>query len=226
LQALSSLYVEKRRRLVGGSALEGRGKRGAFALYYGPLHFLAVREVVRALGAATPPPSGILDLGCGTGVGGAAWALEAGGRPHVTGVDRNGWAVGEAGWTLRQLGLRGAARRGDLASVGPAKPGDAVLAAYAANELAETERAQLLERLLGAARAGSRVLVVEPIARRSSTWWDGWRQAFGAAGGREDAWRFRVPLPDLLARFDRASGLDHREQTAASLYLPGRARES
>jgi hypothetical protein len=121
------------------------------------------------------------------------------------------------------LGVRGSARREDLARAGP-KPGEAVLAAYAANELAEAERAALLEQLLGAARARASVLVVEPIARRSSAWWEGWRKAFLAAGGREDAWRFRVPLPELLARFDRAAGLDHREQTAASLHLPGRPR--
>ncbi len=51
LQALSSLYVERRERMAGGGALEGRGKRAAFALYYGAMHFLLVREVVRALGA-------------------------------------------------------------------------------------------------------------------------------------------------------------------------------
>jgi hypothetical protein len=221
LQALSSLYVERRARLASGSALDGRGKRAAFALYYGPLHLLTVREVVGALGAAVPPPGRILDLGCGTGVAGAAWALEAGARPQVLGLDRNGWAVGEAAWTFRELGVRGSARRAELAGAGPPRPGEAVLAAYAVNELAEPERAALLPRLLGAARARARVLVVEPIARRSSPWWEGWRRAFVAQGGREDAWRFRVPLPELLARLDRASGLDHREQTAASLYLPG-----
>ena len=48
LQALSATYVQQRGRLPGGAALEGAGKRAAFALFYGPLHFLAVREVVRA----------------------------------------------------------------------------------------------------------------------------------------------------------------------------------
>ena len=55
LQALSSLYVERRDRLGQGSALEGAGKRAAFALFYGPLHFLLVRAIVRALGAASSP---------------------------------------------------------------------------------------------------------------------------------------------------------------------------
>jgi hypothetical protein len=217
LQALSSLYVERRGRLAAGSALDGRGKRAAFALFYGPLHFLAVREIVRGLGAATPPPSRILDLGCGTGVGGAAWSLEAGGAPRVLGLDTSGWAVAEARWTLGQLGLDGSARRERLAG-GPLRPGEAALAAYTVNELDESERAPLLERLLAASQARARVLVVEPIAARRTPWWRSWREAFLAAGGREDAWRFRTPLPELLSRLDRAAGLDHRELTACSLY--------
>ncbi len=78
LQALSSLYVERRGKLATGAALEGAGKRAAFALYYGPAHFLLVRAAVRALGAGAPALRTVLDLGCGTGAAGAAWALEAG----------------------------------------------------------------------------------------------------------------------------------------------------
>src|SRR5882762_8320301 len=96
LQALSALYVDRGNRLGDGAALEGAGKRAAFALFYAPLHFLLVREVVGALGAARPGPRRILDLGCGTGSAGAAWALLAGGSCEVSGVDRSGWAVDEA----------------------------------------------------------------------------------------------------------------------------------
>jgi hypothetical protein len=222
LQALSSLYVERRGRLATGAALDGRGKRAAFALYYGPLHFFTVREIVRVLGAAAPPPSRILDLGCGTGVGGAAWSLEAAGAPPVQGVDHNGWAVAEARWTLAQLGLHGSARRERIAAGDRLRPGEAALAAYTVNELDEAERARLLERLLGAARTGARLLIVEPIAARRTPWWRSWRDAFLAVGGREDEWRLRTTLPELLSRFDRAAGLDHRELTACSLSLPGR----
>jgi hypothetical protein len=42
LRALSSCYIERRGKLGDGHALEGRGKRAAFALYYAPLHFLIV----------------------------------------------------------------------------------------------------------------------------------------------------------------------------------------
>src|SRR6516162_6707610 len=77
VQALSSLYVSRRERLDRNSALDGAGKRAAFAMFFGPLHFLLVREILRALGARIPQGTAILDLGCGTGVAGAAWALEA-----------------------------------------------------------------------------------------------------------------------------------------------------
>ena len=47
VQALSVAYVESRPARVG-RALESAGKRAAFALYYAPLHFLLVREIVLA----------------------------------------------------------------------------------------------------------------------------------------------------------------------------------
>lgn len=221
LEVLSRDYVARRPRVASGDTLAGAGKRAAFALFYGPLHFVLVREIVRALGAATPPPREILDLGCGTGAAGAAWSLESGGVP-LRGIDRSGFAVEEARFAWRRLGLRGAASRGDLGKAPLPGRGGAVLLAFAVNELDDAAREDLLSRLLTAARDGTRVLVVEPIARGVAPWLDAWGEAFLAIGGRADAWRFRVPLPDLAARLSKASGLDHRELTARSLYLGSR----
>jgi hypothetical protein len=75
--------------------------------------------------------------------------------------------------------------------------------------------------LLAAALNGAPVLVIEPIARRLTLWWDDWAREWKAAGGREDEWRFRVDLPKKLALMDKAAGLDHRELTGRSLWLPG-----
>ena len=110
LRALSSAYVERRERGSGQrvrGALDTAGKRAAFALYYAPLHFIAVTEAVQALRATDSVSGSITDLGCGTGAAGAAWALAAGSTPAVFGIDRHPWAVSEARWTFSQLGVKG-----------------------------------------------------------------------------------------------------------------------
>jgi len=222
LQALSSVYVERRERMAGGAALEGAGKRAAFALYYGSMHFLLVREIVRALPPEARASRRVLDLGCGTGAAGAAWALECEPKARVEGVDRSGWAVAEARWTLARFGIDGRATRADAATAPLPGAGAGVLAAFTANELPEEPRGRLLGRLLDAARRGSAVLVVEPIARRVNPWWPEWADAVRAAGGREDEWRLRPELPERLALLGKAAGLDSRELTGRSLaLLPG-----
>lgn len=219
LQALSSLYVERRDRLGRGGALDSAGKRAAFALFYGPLHFFTVREIVRALRAAEPPLRRIVDLGCGTAAAGAAWAIEARGRPAVAGIDPSGWAIGEAEWNLEKLRLTATLRRGHMSDARFGGPAEGIVAAYTVNELDDPSRKELLGRLLTAHTSGSRVLVVEPIARRPVPFWTAWADAFRAQGGRDDTWRFRSELPETLRLFDKAAGLDHRELTARSLWL-------
>lgn len=218
LRALSSAYVERRHAVK--STLDSAGKRAAFALFYAPLHFLAVDHAVRALGAYAPAPSSILDIGCGTGAGGAAWSLAAGGAP-VTGIDRHPWAVDEARWTYRQLGLPGHAHTGDVSKLPPLRPGSGAIAAYVLNELPEAVRQRAEDALLAASARGVTVLIVEPIARAVTPWWDRTADRVRAAGGRADEWRFAVDLPPFLRLMDRAAGLDHREITARSLYCPG-----
>jgi hypothetical protein len=219
VQALSSLYVERRERIETGSALNGAGKRAAFAMYFGPLHFLVVREIVRALEARIPSRAAILDLGCGTGVAGAAWALEQPAGPHVIGVDRNGWALQECRWTYEVLGIQGTAKAADMAALRiPA--GTSVVAAFAINELDGPSRDRFRREFIKTARNGAPVLIIEPIARRLTSWWDEWSREWKVLGGRDDEWRFRVDLPERLVLMDKAAGLNHRELTGRSLWLP------
>jgi hypothetical protein len=225
LRALSSTYVE--RRIRGGrdagavrGALDGAGKRAAFALYYGPLHFLAVHAIVHALGAWTArgATATILDLGCGTGAAGAAWAV-ASAASAVHGFDRHPWAVEEARWTYRHFGLDGRATRSDLSRLPP--PRDGLIAAYILNELSGDHRIGLARRLAERAAGGERLLIVEPIARSVAPWWDGLAASFLHVGARVDEWRLPIRLPPLLERLDTATGLDHRVLTARSIYSPG-----
>jgi len=217
LQALSALYVGKREKIAAGGALDGAGKRAAFALFYGPLHFLTVRAVLQALGLSAPKR--VIDLGCGTGVAGAAWALTTKGTPTIVGIDTSGWAIAEAAWNARALGVDASYKRGDLIAAKIGASGEGVIAAYAVNELEDGPRDAMCGRLLAAAKAGSRIVVIEPIARRPFPWWPAWEKAFTRAGGRADAWRFPVVLPERMRLLDKAAGLDHRELTARSLSI-------
>lgn len=216
IQALSARYVERRGKALA-DALSSRGKRAAFALYYAPLHFLTVRSVLHDLDVGSPRR--IVDLGCGTGVAGAAWALRERTGATVAAYDLNAWAVAEARWTLRRFGVRGTAQRRDIAGLAlDDAPG--IVAAFTINELPDDERGRILARLSDAARKGSSVLIVEPIARRSVRWWDEWSATLGTVGGKDRLWRFTSDLPERLRLLDKASGLDHRTLTARSIFVP------
>jgi predicted RNA methylase len=224
LRALSSAYVERRRagasagrgqQVIG--ALDSAGKRAAFALFYAPLHFIAVTEVLRARSTRPDAPKTIVDLGCGTGAAGAAWALAHQSEPTVIGIDRHPWAVEEAQWTYQQLGVRGRARVGDVSKAPTLRRGDAIVAAYVLNELPDAVRIRIEDRLVDTAAQGGRVLVIEPIARGVAPWWDALSSRVTAIGGRADEWRVPIDLPPILEKFDRSAGLNHRELRFRSL---------
>jgi SAM-dependent methyltransferase len=218
LRALSSAYVERRASLAEGRALEGAGKRAAFALFYAPLHFMTVDRIVAALSPSRAPM--LVDIGCGTGAAGAAWA-DASSIRRVVGIDRSAWALGEAGRTYRQYDLAAQLKRADAATIVLPKGPAAFLAAFTVNELPEHARERLLTTLVERCRKGGQCLVVEPLARFVAPWWQQWKDIFQSAGGRADEWRFRVELPPIVAKLDRAAGLDHRELTARTLWLEG-----
>jgi len=218
IQVLSQRYVHDKREDGPIRALDGRGKRAAFALFYAPLHLLTANRIATELG--TGCRGTLLDLGCGTGASAAGWALAGNPpRPHLSGLDRSGWALTEARWNWKRLGLRGECGRGDLTQGLPAGRADAIVLGWTVNELDRPAREALLERLLGQARRGVEVLVIEPIARRVTPWWDEWTTRFAEIGGRNDDWKFDGALPARLREFDRAAGLDHRELTARSLWV-------
>ncbi|MGC4081923.1 MAG: class I SAM-dependent methyltransferase [Vicinamibacterales bacterium] len=234
LRALSSTYVERREKLKEGAALSGAGKRAAFALFYGPLHFLLVREVVRTLGTPFTAIDTLVDLGCGTGASGAGWAAACSHTPRIVGIDRHPWAIEEARRTFADLGLRATLRVDDITRVAlDGQPLRAratrsassrtatrhgILLAFAVNEIADaTLRQALLDRLLGHAAAGGHAIIVEPLAGFVAPWWSAWRDAIVAAGGRADEWRVRVALPPIVEKLDRAAGLNHRELKARTL---------
>jgi hypothetical protein len=216
LRALSATYVEQRGKIREGAALEGAGKRAAFALFYAPLHFLLVREIVSALDALRGGPGALVDLGCGTGAAGAAWAGTFDNPPRVIAIDRHPWALTEAAATYRHFGIPAKTQRGDVAAIGWPRSPAAWVAAFMLNELPEGARESVMKRLLD---RRDPMLIVEPLAGFVAPWWNRWRDLVEKAGGRSDEWRFRVDLPPIVAKLDRAAGLDHSELTARSLFI-------
>jgi hypothetical protein len=223
LRALSSAYVERREKLAEGAALSGAGKRAAFALFYGPLHYLLVAHIVGQLPGAAADVGTLVDLGCGTGASGAAWASACNAAPRMIAIDRHPWAVGEAAATYRAFKIPATVRQGDIAHVSLPKSPLSILAAFTINEMGEAEREAVLTQLVTRGTGGDRILIVEPLAGFVARWWNRWRDKFEAAGGRADEWRIRTELPPIVAKLDRAAGLNHREINGRSLWLPGRS---
>jgi len=224
VQALSSHYVERRAEpRLAERALAGRGKRAAFATYYAALHFLESWHIARRLGEPLSGTARIHDLGCGTGAAGAGVAAALG-APRVRGVDRSGWALGEARRTYAAFGLGGATHRGRLPGALPARTGagDLLLLAWTANELEEETREALGQQLWRAAERGAAALVLEPLAGAAVPWWKAWAERAEATGGGSLLWKRALARPALVARMDKAAGLDHAVLGARALWLPGR----
>jgi hypothetical protein len=231
VRALSARYVERRAGLADRSPLDSAGKRAAFAAYYAPLHFLTTREVVRAVGAASADSiERLIDLGCGTGAASAAWALELSPHASITGIDESGWALTEAAWTWRTLGLRGATRRGDLVEAvdracrARERDRTALLFAWSVNELDPPSRDRLLRILSTPPAVSCPLLVIEPLARSVTPWWDAWAEALGPSGARPDQWQFDVALPPALASIDEAAGFQRDYLGARTLWRPAVTR--
>jgi SAM-dependent methyltransferase len=227
VRALSARYVERRRGLARDTATDSAGKRAAFAGFYSPLHFLTLRQVLAASHA--PAVRSVLDLGCGTGVAGAAWALRSSPPARVAGIDLNAWALAEARQNWRQLGLTGRASSGNMVTAieklvqraGPLHDlGDrGVIFGWSLNELDQAGRRRVSAALLRLARHGMRILIVEPISRRTSPWWPDVAAPAVAAGGRADEWRFDADLPRALALISRDAGFSRDELTARTIAM-------
>jgi hypothetical protein len=232
VRALSARYVERRAELGTRSPLDSAGKRAAFAGFFAPIHLMTTMRAIRALGPAIPPVSHITDLGCGTGVASAAWALTSPAPPAITGVDVDAWSLDEAAWNWRTLGLAGRTSRGDMVRgvSGPRRrPHDherseAIVLGWSVNELPSSPRDQLLTALLDQIRRGTTVLVLEPLARGASPWWPAWTSRFVDAGGRADEWKLDATLPPRLRELDRAAGFRRDTLGVRTLVVSGGRR--
>ncbi|MBX7185701.1 MAG: class I SAM-dependent methyltransferase [Vicinamibacteria bacterium] len=209
LRALSAGYVEKREEGGLSRALDGRGKRAAFALYYGSTHFLATQVLVRDLGLGfeSGGRATILDLGCGTGVCGAAWAMESHAPTHVVGADRSSFALHEARWTYQALRLKAETSRSITETLGAIRRPEGIVIGWTLNELDDSRRALIAERLAHWVAKGSRLLVIEPVSKRVTAWWDEWVKRLPSTHCSVLENRLRLDLPPKIALLARSAGL-------------------
>jgi len=215
LRALSSAYVERRESaLADHKALDGAGKRAAFALYYGPLHFLLVPHIARELGLSFASGT-VVDLGCGTGVAGAAIATSATPPLRVLGFDTHPWTLEEARFTYKAFGLHADVRRAHAARTRFPSDTSVIVAAFVVNELNDRDRAALLDNIK---QSKTPTLIIEPISQRISPWWNEWAAEFERLGGRADLWKARIDVPPFVKRLAKASGLRPEMLTARSLF--------
>ncbi|RYF04484.1 MAG: hypothetical protein EOO40_11175 [Deltaproteobacteria bacterium] len=110
LQALSTIYVQRRDKLAAGQALHSAGKRAAFALYYGPLHLLCLRGILSQL--PLPHCRRLVDVGCGTGAASLAYLQQLGAPAELWGIDTNAWVRREAANAWRLCGAQGGFMQG------------------------------------------------------------------------------------------------------------------
>ena len=222
LQALSKVYVQRRDKLARGAALDTRGKRTAFGLFYAPIHYLFVQAILKELDESSTPVTEVVDLGCGTGVAGAAWAMHTGTAPPIRGYDLNRWAVSEARWTYQTLGLRGTAKEADVRKATLPGRGGALIATYTVNELPEKSRDALLKQICAGVRNGMGLLIIEPIAKSPVPWWSDWAKTIEQMGGSEATWQLPLDLPEELRRLDKAARMHHDRIKGRTLWVkPG-----
>lgn len=226
VQAVSDLYVHKRGK--GGlsrKAADGRGKKAAFAVYFGGLHLLLVQAWTGSHLAVEGVE--VEDMGCGPGVVGAAVARWVG-APRVASSDIRGDHLQVAAWTARRLGLRSRTRKAGLpgAITNTGRRPTLWCFGWVLNELSDSEREATTAALKARIERGDGVVVFAPLSTRASPWWSKEVRRLRAVSPDlvEQEFRCRPELPALLKDLDRATRLNHQELGARVLYVPPRVK--
>ena len=139
---------------VGGQA------RGLRALLRAAALFVTRAILDRRFRSRPPACSDVLDVGCGTGAAGAAWAVRS---ARVTAIRRHrsppvGGRRKPTGPTASSGSPAAPTQRDVSRAALSGRHGTAVIVAYTANELADAAAPALLDQLLGAPSCGARAL--------------------------------------------------------------------
>ena len=219
IQSLSSVYLS-RGAGIESRAASSRARQAASALFFGPLHSLSTQVVLGSLPPPEVPQACVVDLGCGSGAVGAT-VVRCGYGERVEGLDTAAWAVPAARRTYEALGVSGSARKGRLPGALGWPSGPRLLVfGWSLNELTEADRAQVRQRVESGLRKGCGLLLIEPLSRRITPWWDDWSRKLRRLGVSAHQAKAHVALPPCLRDLDRAAGMDHRILGARALYRP------
>jgi hypothetical protein len=219
IQSLSGVYLN-RGTGIETRAASSRSRQAASALFFGPLHCLSTQIVLQSLPVPAVSDATVLDLGCGSGAVGAT-VVRGGFGSAVEGFDVAPWALPAARRTYQALGVPGQARRGRLPGALGWPSGPRLLVfGWSANELPDAVRAELRKRIESGLRKGCGLLLLEPLSRRITPWWDGWARALRRLGVTSHEAKASVRLPDCLRDLDRAAGMNHQMLGARALYRP------
>jgi hypothetical protein len=96
-----------------------------------------------------------------------------------------------------------------------------IVAGWAVNELPDGTRDQLLSLVGRAVEAGASLLLIEPLARGVTPWWNQWVATLAPQGAEAQECRFTLSLPPLVADLARSAGLS-APPGARVLSAPGR----
>lgn len=204
----------------------GAGKRAALATYFAQIDFLRAHHAAAVLGLCeSARPARIVDLACGTGAFGSALALAVG-KPPIVGVDRSGWALGEAQLTWAAFDLEGRGRRDALApAIRTTGPADLVILGAPSLAFEDDDPRAVVSALVRAARRGTRILLAAPRGG-APPWWDAWRAALAPCGIREESIRVALTRPRFVREMDKAAKLDHQLIGATILISASELTES
>ena len=84
---------------------------------------------------------------------------------------------------------------------------EGIVIGWTLNELDDAKRALVAERLAHWVAKGSRLLVIEPVSKRVTPWWDEWVQKLPSAHCSVFEKRLRLDLPPKIALLARSAGL-------------------
>lgn len=219
IQAASRNYTSQRQRLsqsVAPSPAIQLAQHG----YYGVMHALIVQAIAAYFHIQQWPFQRLIDIGCNTGVAGLTLCAQLPTITSYIGLEPQRWAAKKAKQFQLACAIPGKIFSGTGLTWQPQK-GDLILLSFVLNEMTESQRKVLHSKLLHHLEKGAGILIIEPIARHITPWWDSWLQSFlpwsYSQANLQKAWP--VQTPQMWFESHHGAGFHHQRWKARSLWI-------